>query len=330
MPHLRFVLFLFFVALCTSSFKESKSRVHKKAERSLKKSHPDFVHIPKGMWVYINRQQPWWQGKRKVVKQDTVIVEPFWMSKYEVSNAKWQVFVKDIGKRFGQDSAQKLLPDSTIWTDIERANFYMPMRRYYYRHRSYTDCPVLNVSVQQCEAYCEWLAESIRTSNAGKYLASVEVRLPTEWEWEHAACGGRNSLYPWGTDYLRDSKGKSRANYRELPVDWARKRGGKIRLEVDYEPADVAMIPAPVDLYESNDFGLYQMGGNAAEFVVASTDTSAAEGQGITCGGSFFDPPYYMKCRARDYYAIDSSAHFTRGFRPVLTFKLKEGFKPKL
>jgi toxoflavin biosynthesis protein ToxD len=56
------------------------------------------------------------------------------------------------------------------------------------------DFPVTNISYNEAEAYCEWLANKL-----GK-----EVRLPTEPEWERAAKGEEDFIYPWGNTW--DSK----------------------------------------------------------------------------------------------------------------------------
>ena len=74
-------------------------------------------------------------------------------------------------------------------------------------------------------------------------------------------------------------------------------------------------------MYEPNGYGLYNMGGNVAEFVLPNTfDADGPEGlvDPFTRGGSFLDPPYYMQCDVRDFYEAGASAHVTRGFRPVI------------
>lgn len=103
-------------------------------------------------------------------------------------------------------------------------------------------------------------------------LISPEYRLPTEAEWEYAAAsdvGNReyNSYkgqkkYPWKGSYTRSGKrqvkGDQLANFKQGKGDY----GGLAGWSDD--GADITNV---VKSYPPNDFGLYDMAGNVAEWV---------------------------------------------------------------
>lgn len=103
-------------------------------------------------------------------------------------------------------------------------------------------------------------------------IISPKYRLPTETEWEYAALGlselrsynlyrGRKK-YPWDGQYTRSGKRKIRgdqlANFKQGKGDYGGIAGWS---------DDGADITNEVKSYAPNDFGLYDMAGNVAEWV---------------------------------------------------------------
>lgn len=103
-------------------------------------------------------------------------------------------------------------------------------------------------------------------------LILPEYRLPTEAEWEYAALalvGNREyniykgqKKYPWNGSYTRNSKrqyrGDQLANFKQGKGDYGGIAGWS---------DDGADITNKVKSYNPNDFGLYDMAGNVAEWV---------------------------------------------------------------
>ena len=102
----------------------------------------------------------------------TVNLDAYYISKYPVTNEEY--------KRFLDDPKNKDHP--APYSDAKWAQAYNWNKRTRMYPRGKGRHPVVLVSYSDAEAYCKW---------AGK-------RLPTEAEWEKAARGTDQRMYPWG------------------------------------------------------------------------------------------------------------------------------------
>ena len=143
--------------------------------------------------------------------------------------------------------------------------------------------------------------------------------MPTEEEWKWAARGGReNAVFPWGGYYVRNSDGQFLANFTRVPQILCKNKTEEGTVELATENTGVdnmdlwgfsstgAFTLAQVDQYFPNDFGLYNMSGNAAEML---------DQAGTTKGGSWASYGYYLRIDAEDEFAGFTEPSPKIGFR---------------
>jgi len=196
-----------------------------------------------------------------------VTVASFYMDETEVPNVEYKQFLFYVQKDSGDQKAQLLYPDTNVW--FREMAYNDPYVRYYFQHEGYHMYPVVGVNWHQAREFAAW-----RTAIVNKQLLErdpeailyPDYRLPTEAEWEYAARAGyEQELYPWEGRSLRDRKGRFRTNFKRGRGDYAGRsnKGGSLLYE---GLNDAYMIPAPVKAFYPNDFGLYNMAGNVAEW----------------------------------------------------------------
>lgn len=196
-----------------------------------------------------------------------VTLDGFWIDQLEVTNDQYRLCVADNACR------PSSYDDNFIYNG--------------------KDYPVVGVDWQDGANYCAWV---------GSRLASITVILPSEAQWEYAARGNNNWLYPWGNN-------PPNANLLNYNFNVNR--------------------TTPAGNYENGRswVGAYDMAGNVREWVADWYGNYPAEAQmnpagpetglfRVMRGGSWFDTP--LAIRATGRWGIDPTfSSSVIGFRCV-------------
>ena len=197
----------------------------------------DMVRIPGGTATFgIDAAEiPHFQSVLKIdrrelftdeVPKHTVKLAPFSLDRTLVTNAQFFAFTRRFENEDPSEKLGRLDQPFTAEDPRSRYGDHKNLKHWLDGHvpEGLENHPVTNVTWYDAVAYCQW---------QGK-------RLPTEVEWEFAARGGGNPIFPWG-DSPADP---SRANF-------SASRFGTTTAVASYPP---------------NPYGLYDMAGNVWQF----------------------------------------------------------------
>ena len=215
-----------------------------------------------------------------------------------------------------------------VWVRDFAYSYNEPMARNYFWHPAFDDYPVVGVDWHMANAFSYWRTKLWNAYEGG--VISEDFRLPTEHEWEYASRGGRDlAPFPWGGYYTRNAKGCLLANFKPGRGDY---------------PEDGGLYTVKADAYFPNDYGLYNMSGNVAEWTSsafyenaysfihdlnpdirydAKDDDPEADKRKVTRGGSWKDVAYFLQVSSRDYEYADSARSYI-GFRTVQDYMGEE------
>lgn len=261
------------------------------------------------------------------VQNENKPLSSFIMWSTEISNSEYRLFLNDLILQNRKEEYASARVDSAAWTGHYKKSFFEPMRNMYGWHPGYDNYPLVNVSVEGARLFCKWLAEEITGTFHDKEI--LEVRLPTERQWEYAASSGQKfRTYPWGGPSVQNDKGCYLANFKP-GVDATNSclNGEKsmddvaLNDKIKKSPyvADGGLITVRVDSYNPNGLGLYNMSGNVSEMVV-----NTKSGKVGVKGGSWEDDKEELKIKAPMQREGQVVAHPTIGFRPIIIYRKKD------
>jgi gliding motility-associated lipoprotein GldK len=287
-------------------------------------------------WEDETLQDLFYQGDDRFAGRQEYDVDKFW---FEYEWYDWQGAAHDDhrghnpnnrGKErtsFIKRKKVKIYPDTLVWVRDFSYSYNEPMTRNYFHHPAFDDYPVVGVDWHMANAFSYWRTKLWNAFEAEKNGANSEdFRLPTEFEWEWAARGGHDlAPYPWGGVYIRNAKGCLLANFKPGRGNY---------------PEDGGLYTVKADAYFPNDYGLYNMAGNVAEWTISAYEANSysfihdlnpdirydatdedpeAYKRKVVRGGSWKDVMFFLQNGTRAYEYQDTTKSYV-GFRNVLTY----------
>jgi formylglycine-generating enzyme required for sulfatase activity len=265
-----------------------------KQEKLIKKSlSKNMSYVPAGN-VYVN--------------DSLKSVQSFYISKTEVSNAEYKLFLNDLKLTGELEKLAIAQIDSLKWNLGTSTN--MAYVEYYFSHPAYKDYPVVNVSYDAALLYCDWLSNKLNKQFGSTKL---KFRLPTKEEFVRAGRGDNRTVgYAWGTNNLRNRSGQFMCNHLQLGAESIHRNTITGKYEIipvfDDFAAGGSDVTAPVKSYWANQFDVYNMNGNVAEMLAI---------KGIALGGAWRNTGYDVRLESETAY---TEAAATIGFRVITSW----------
>ncbi|TAF32627.1 MAG: hypothetical protein EAZ57_07990 [Cytophagales bacterium] len=233
-----------------------------------------------------------------------------WIDQTEIANVHWLEYLHYLVTDSGLTVHDRALPDTvawayTCWNSLSYET-YEPFIEQYLRYPGYRYYPVVGITFEQAQAYCEWRSNvvnsNIQSSKvAEKYHVEINFRLPTPEEWEIAAAALQDTKkHPFGfpntwcsskgieLSYISDSDEEP---FKKVKVStycpaWQFFNTSDRYAHCNFD-STIKIYGFTDFLYDSyfdynaNGFGIYNIIGNMAEF------TSV---KGVAKGGSWQHP----------------------------------------
>lgn len=255
---------------------------------------------------------------------------PYWMGRYPVTVGQFSAFMDDLG----YDSPEIWLPIGWRWRQVTPATKFdsqdpdrwlrelLDLRsggrrdrpRDWEEQRLYPNRALGGVSWFEAMAYASWLDARLR--DAYFIPAGYCVRLPTETEWEQAACLGEQRTYPWG----EDAGVEERANVVTLKSE--REEAARHQASIGHA-STVGIYPLG-----ASKSGLLDLAGNVEEWTLSRYNGGnpiepVTKEPRVLRGGSFQADALEARCSARQF-DYPHASEVRQGLRVVLSVPIED------
>lgn len=270
--------------------------------------------LPIGAFVMGSPERERGRARNEGPQRDLEIRSGFAMSTSEISVSQFASFIAatnyqtDAEKRgdsiiYSEESGRMVRKKDITW------------RADYVGRAAADNLPVVHVSFNDANAYCEWLSKA----------SGMRYRLPSEAEFEYAARAGVKTRYWWGD-------GSPELGVENLTGKNDRSESDRTWSSGFDNYGDGFWGPAPIKLFQANPFGLFDIAGNVSEWTADCWHDSYARApldigpwvnpgcaQRVVRGGSWGSAPDESRAAARAAFNPDHGSAKI-GFRVVREF----------
>ena len=198
---------------------------------------PETIFVEGGSFIMGCQEEPDNQCDYTQKPPHKVAIKDFYVGKYEVTTEQFCAFLNEEGNQIeggkawlGNDNNDTELDHFRKWASDELI-LIEQMNNTFKSKQGYAQYPVIGVSWYGANAYCRWLAKK-----TGK-----KYRLPSEAEWEYAARGGSKT--------------------KIFQISWSTFG------DFGWHIGNSEYKPHPIGQKAGNELGIYDILGNASEWV---------------------------------------------------------------
>ena len=149
----------------------------------------DEISIQKILSAHPEYKTEWfkWEAPKHRVHLDS-----YWMGCSPVTNAIFDVFTRQAGYQTEAEKVGKAFVYKEVWKEISGASWQHPVGPGS-DLKGKENHPVVQVSWNDAAVFCAWLETEIKKQDNG-----MQLRLPSEAQWEKAVRSTDGRIYPWG------------------------------------------------------------------------------------------------------------------------------------